>query len=104
PAVSTPAVEERRAMRSPKRQQTFSPTPRVGHARSAEARATAGPSAGEAERPTLSPRRREVAELLVYSGLSYKQIAARLNRSEGTIRSHAEEIYRQYKVHSRFEL
>jgi DNA-binding NarL/FixJ family response regulator len=95
-------------MRSTKRQRTFSPhhhrTPSGFRARSEEVRAASGASAEPPERPTLSPRKRQVAKLLVDSGLSYKEIAARLDLSEGTIRTHTEGIYRKYKVHSRFEL
>jgi len=54
--------------------------------------------------PALTPRQREVAALLVETGLSYKQIAARLGLSEGTVRTHTEKIYRAFGVHSRAEL
>jgi len=95
-------------MRSTKRQRTLSThhhrAPSPLRPRSSEARAASGTSAERPERPTLSPRKREVAKLLVDSGLSYKEIAARLDLSEGTIRTHTEEIYRKYNVHSRFEL
>lgn len=52
----------------------------------------------------LTPRQRDVAALLVGTGLSYKQIAAHLDLSEGTIRTHTERIYRAFGVHSRPEL
>jgi len=52
----------------------------------------------------LPPRRREVATLLVESGLSYKQIAQRLSMAEGTVRKNAELAYRAFGVHSRAEL
>jgi DNA-binding NarL/FixJ family response regulator len=52
----------------------------------------------------LTPRQREVATLLVDTGLAYKEIAARLNMSEGTVRTHTEKIYRAFDVHSRPEL
>jgi DNA-binding NarL/FixJ family response regulator len=52
----------------------------------------------------LTSRQREIAALLVGTGLSYKQIAARLDRSEGTVRTHTERIYRAFGVHSRPEL
>jgi DNA-binding NarL/FixJ family response regulator len=52
----------------------------------------------------LTPRQRDVAALLVGTGLSYKEIAARLDRSEGTVRTHTERIYRALGVHSRPEL
>lgn len=54
--------------------------------------------------PVLTPRQRDVAALLVGTGLSYKQIAAHLELSEGTIRTHTERIYRAFGVHSRPEL
>ncbi|WP_437924634.1 LuxR C-terminal-related transcriptional regulator [Sorangium sp. So ce291] len=54
--------------------------------------------------PALTPRERDVVELLVGTGLSYKQIAAQLDRSEGTVRTHTERIYRAFGVHSRLEL
>lgn len=54
--------------------------------------------------PVLTPRQRDVATLLVATGLSYKQIAAELALSEGTIRKHTERIYRALGVHSRPEL
>lgn len=49
-------------------------------------------------------RQREIATLLVSTGLSYKQIASELGLSEGTVRKHTERIYRALKVHSRPEL
>ena len=52
----------------------------------------------------LTPRQREVAALLVLTGLSYKQIADRLELSDGTVRTHTEKIYRALGVHSRAEL
>src|SRR5262249_36016888 len=52
----------------------------------------------------LSPRRREIATLLVESGFSYKQIADKLALSGGTVRKNAEQIYRDLGVHSRPEL
>jgi DNA-binding NarL/FixJ family response regulator len=55
-------------------------------------------------RATLTLRQREVAALLVGTGLSYKEIAARLDLSEGTVRTHTEAIYRALGVHSRPEL
>jgi DNA-binding NarL/FixJ family response regulator len=59
--------------------------------------APTGPSA-------LTLRQRDVAALLVRTGLSYKQIAAHLHLREGTLRTHAEHVYRALGVHSRAEL
>jgi DNA-binding NarL/FixJ family response regulator len=57
------------------------------------------------ERPSkLTPRQRDVAALLVGTGLSYKQIALKLQVREGTMRTHAEHVYRAFGVHSRAEL
>jgi DNA-binding NarL/FixJ family response regulator len=52
----------------------------------------------------LTPRQREIAGLLSSTGLSYKEVAARLNISLGTMRKHAENVYRKKGVHSRAEL
>ncbi|MEO7327225.1 MAG: LuxR C-terminal-related transcriptional regulator, partial [Minicystis sp.] len=52
----------------------------------------------------LTPRQRQVAELLVTSGLSFKHLAQRLGVSEATVRKHAENVYRLLGVHSRAEL
>jgi DNA-binding NarL/FixJ family response regulator len=64
------------------------------------------PPRAPAERATavLTPRQHDVANLLVGTGLSYKEIAAHLAVSEGTIRKHTEHIYRAFGVHSRPEL
>jgi DNA-binding NarL/FixJ family response regulator len=73
-------------------------------ARSVETRASPRAPAERGASSVLTPRQRDVAALLVETGLSYKEIAARLDRSEGTIRTHAERIYRAFGVHSRHEL
>jgi DNA-binding CsgD family transcriptional regulator len=60
-----------------------------------------------ARRPALeklSPRRREIATLLVNSGFSYKELAHELGLSEGTVRKHTEQVYRAVGVRSRAEL
>ncbi|MBK9266168.1 MAG: response regulator transcription factor [Polyangiaceae bacterium] len=54
--------------------------------------------------PKLTHRQREVAYLLSRTGLSYKEVAARLEIREGTMRKHAENIYRRLGVQSRAEL
>lgn len=53
---------------------------------------------------SLTPRQREIATLLCSLSLSYKEVAAKLEISEGTIRKHAENLYRRTGVHSRAEL
>jgi DNA-binding NarL/FixJ family response regulator len=58
----------------------------------------------EPQRTFLTPRQGDVAALLVGTGLSYKQIAARLGVREGTVRTHTEKVYRAFGVHSRAEL
>jgi DNA-binding CsgD family transcriptional regulator len=51
-------------------------------------------------RPALTPRQWQVLELLA-AGLTNGQIARRLGVSEGTIRTHLENIYRRLEVTSR---
>jgi DNA-binding CsgD family transcriptional regulator len=58
-------------------------------------------AAGELSR--LSPRERQVAELLL-EGESPSSMAARLNVSEHTVRNHLKGIYRRLGVHSKDEL
>ena len=95
-------------MRSTKVQRTFPPERHgdLGDLRacSVELRASSHTPAERWMSPVLTPRQRDVAALLVGTGLSYKQIAQRLRLSEGTIRTHTERIYRAFDVHSRFEL
>ncbi|WP_437314423.1 response regulator transcription factor [Sorangium sp. So ce385] len=95
-------------MRSMKSQRTLL-TERHGdlgdlRARSVELCASQHAPAERRTSPVLTPRQRDVAALLVGTGLSYKQIAARLELSEGTVRTHTERIYRALGVHSRPEL
>jgi DNA-binding NarL/FixJ family response regulator len=52
----------------------------------------------------LTIRQREIADLLSGTGLSYKQVAASLRISTGTMRKHVENVYRRVGVHSRAEL
>lgn len=73
-------------------------------ARSVEGRTSPPAPTERRASPVLTSRQREVAALLVETGLSYKEIAARLDRSEGTVRTHTERIYRAFGVHSRPEL
>jgi DNA-binding NarL/FixJ family response regulator len=69
-----------------------------------ERKASPSSSTERSVSPALTSRQRDVASLLVGTGLSYKEIAARLDLSEGTIRTHTERIYRAFGVHSRPEL
>ena len=52
----------------------------------------------------LTLREKEVARILARTGLSYKQAASELDIREGTMRKHAENVYRKKGVHSRAEL
>lgn len=52
----------------------------------------------------LSPRQRDVAELLTRTGLTYVAIGERLSISGGTVRAIVPEVYRAYGVSSRSEL
>jgi DNA-binding CsgD family transcriptional regulator len=52
----------------------------------------------------LTLREKEVAGILARTGLSYKQAASELDIREGTMRKHAENVYRKKGVHSRAEL
>ena len=52
----------------------------------------------------LTTRQREIALLLVHTGDSQKQIADKLQRREGTVRTHVEAIHSRLGVHSRAEL
>ncbi|MBK9258245.1 MAG: response regulator transcription factor [Polyangiaceae bacterium] len=54
--------------------------------------------------PNLTRRQTEIARLLSTTGLSYKEVASCLGISEGTMRKHAENVYRRIGVHSRAEL
>jgi DNA-binding CsgD family transcriptional regulator len=66
------------------------------------------PSTGPSQRPSaldqLTPRQREIALLFVSSSRSYKQIADQIGLHDGTVRKHAETIYRVLGVHSRGDL
>ena len=53
-----------------------------------------------AEMETLSPREREILDLLVH-GFSNKEISSRLSISVDTIRWHVKRIYHKLHVHSR---
>ncbi|EYF08122.1 Hypothetical protein CAP_5882 [Chondromyces apiculatus DSM 436] len=55
-------------------------------------------------RRKLTARQQQIASLLAMTGLSYKEIAAQMGISEGTMRVHARSIYRAVGVSSRPEL
>lgn len=52
----------------------------------------------------LTNREKEIVSLLTSTGLSYKEMAFTLKISFGTMRKHAENIYRKLSVNSRAEL
>ncbi len=60
------------------------------------------PSDAYAAAATLSPRQREIVELLA-KGRLYKEIASDLNISEETIRTHIHNAYRKLQVRTRTE-
>ena len=66
-------------------------------------RETGRRSVGEQLERTLSPREREVV-LLVAEGLPNKEVARRLNLSEGTVRIHVHNIYQKTGIASRAAL
>src|SRR5262249_24851296 len=86
---------------SPRMRRKRTPPPEQPASHAAERRAPIPAPGAPAE---LTPRQRDVATLLVRTGLSYKQIAAQLHLGEGTMRTHAEHVYRALGVHSRAEL
>ena len=53
-----------------------------------------------ADRPDLSARETEVLEQLA-AGLAYKQVAANLHLSVGTVRKHVERVYRKLRVNNK---
>ncbi|MCC6556979.1 MAG: response regulator transcription factor [Polyangiaceae bacterium] len=65
------------------------------------------PEVAPPERPglaILTPAQRRVAELLINSGFSRKEIASEMGISEGTVRTHMQNLYRRLGVQSRAEL
>lgn len=58
----------------------------------------------EALLSVLPPRQRQIAGLLIETGLSYKEIADELSLSTGTVRKHVERVHRTLRVRSRAEL
>lgn len=55
------------------------------------------------QRPSLTDREQEVAAL-VRSGLPNKVIAFRLGVSEGTVKSHLNQVYRKLRIRNRVAL
>jgi PAS domain S-box-containing protein len=53
-------------------------------------------------RPQLTPRQREILELIA-SGLSTSEIATRLTLSTETVRNHLRSVFRELNVHTRLE-
>ena len=70
-----------------------------------EARIAAGdkPRAEKLSWSALTPREREVAEL-VAQGLAYREVASRLNISDHTVKNHLRRIYSKLDINSRVEL
>lgn len=52
----------------------------------------------------LTPTQRRVADLLINSGFSRKELASEMGVSEGTVRTHMQRLYRRLRVRSRAEL
>jgi DNA-binding CsgD family transcriptional regulator len=52
----------------------------------------------------LPPRQRELARLLITTNLGLKEVAVRMNASEGTTRTQRESLYKKLGVKSRTEL
>ncbi|MBK9288655.1 MAG: response regulator transcription factor [Flavobacteriales bacterium] len=61
-----------------------------------------GQAAGAMQEELLTLREREVLDALA-NGLMYKQIAAKLEISVGTVQNHVRHIYEKLQVHSRAE-
>jgi PAS domain S-box-containing protein len=57
---------------------------------------------GREPQPRLTPRQREVLELIA-SGLSTSEIATRLTLSTETVRNHLRSVFRELHVHTRLE-
>ncbi|MEM6271249.1 MAG: response regulator transcription factor [Bacteroidota bacterium] len=62
----------------------------------------AAPKTSVPEQYNLTPREREILDLLI-DGLSYQKIADQLFISYGTVRKHVENIYRKLEVHGKVE-
>jgi DNA-binding CsgD family transcriptional regulator len=57
---------------------------------------------GLAPQPRLTPRQREILDLLA-SGLSMSEIAKKLTLSTETVRNHLRSVFRELHVHTRLE-
>jgi DNA-binding NarL/FixJ family response regulator len=66
------------------------------------ARGVQGPS-GNGDWAALTPRERDVADL-VAQGLPYREVAARLDISDHTVKNHLRRIYAKLDINSRVEL
>ena len=64
---------------------------------------TGEPLGGDAELDNLTPREREVLQLIA-RGYRYKEIAARLHLSIKTVESHVSSVLRKLQLTSRYEL
>jgi DNA-binding NarL/FixJ family response regulator len=62
-----------------------------------------GRAAGDVELDSLTPREREVLQLIA-RGYRYKEIAARLHLSVKTVESHVSAVLRKLQLSSRHEL
>jgi DNA-binding NarL/FixJ family response regulator len=67
-----------------------------------DASAPASKSIGLAPQPQLTPRQREILDLLA-SGLSTSDIAEKLALSTETVRNHVRRVFSELQVHTRLE-
>ena len=67
-----------------------------------DASAPASKSIGLAPQPQLTPRQREILDLLA-SGLSTSDIAEKLTLSTETVRNHVRRVFSELQVHTRLE-
>ena len=98
--ISSDGAHRRRRSASP----TATPSSRHGSPASCWTRsARASRSARDAELETLTPREREVLQLIA-RGYRYKEIAARLHLSVKTVEAHVSSVLRKLQLSSRHEL
>jgi PAS domain S-box-containing protein len=67
-----------------------------------DARPPPSEPSGPGPQPGLTPRQREILDLLA-SGLSTTEIAAKLTLSTETVRNHVRSVFRELHVHTRLE-